>query len=515
MDPIARPPDDALPPPAPAPDAPAEPVPYAPADTAPADVPARGLGFGEVLRMSIPTSMTMINTTIMQFVDGLMVARISPGGAEALSAQATAGITHFTSMSLMFGILSVVNTYVAQNLGARRLERCSQYTWMGLYLAVASAAVLVPLLAAAPLLFGLSDHAPDVRAMEVTYFRYLIGGSLLFLGSHVLQQFFFGTHRPGIVFLVSLVANAVNIVGDYALIFGKWGLPRMGLRGAAIATLVGAGVGLALLAVKFLFGRDRHLYDTRRQWRPRGPQAVEILRIGVPAGLQWTMDVIGWTIFIAVLVGGIGTVQGTPRPDAKTIHLAATSVAWRYLHVSFMPAVGISIAVTALVGRYIGAGRVDVVMRRVLAALLLAMAYMGTCGLAFLVFRHELVAMFIPAPAGADAAELARHAMILRIGGNVMILAAVFQIFDAVGITISGALRGAGDTVWPAVAMATANVTLLVGGGLLMLRVFPQLESVGVWVAGTVYVIAVSLLMAVRFLAGTWKRINLLDTAAA
>ncbi|MFG0252424.1 MAG: MATE family efflux transporter [Phycisphaerales bacterium JB038] len=170
---------------------------------------------------------------------------------------------------------------------------------------------------------------------------------------------------------------------------------------------------------------------------------------------------------------------------------------------------GISFALTAIVGKYLGAGDPKTAEARAWLGVKLTMAYMGLCAVGFVVFRGLLIGVFIKAGkvAPEDAAEM------LRIGGQLMICAAVFQVFDAIGISISGALRGAGDTVWPGVVTAVCSWILIIGGGLLMIAYFPELESLGPWLGAAAYIIVLSLLLLGRFAAGPWRTMKLLDEA--
>ena len=477
--------------------------------------PKRFWGVGEVLKLALPTSLGMVNVTLMQFVDGLMVAHIQPNGAEALSAQFVGGMFSFVSTALAMGTLGVVNTFVAQNLGAGRRRRCSQYAWAGLYLAWAYALLTLPLVPLARPIFGLLGHTPSVQAMEAMYFRYMIWGQGIFLANRVLERFFYAVHRPAVVYAVSLVANGTNLVGDYALIFGKWGLPRLGLQGAAIATLGGAGAGLLVLAGIFLLGKASKQFQTRTQCRLRYDRMREILRVGWPAGLQFFIDILGWGVGVTALIGSIQTINGVLDPNASTVHLAASSVVMRYLHVSFMPAMGIGIATTTLVGRYIGAKQPHLARRRAHAAMFLAMGYMGMCGVFFLLWRFPLIRFFLTVSPTADPQATEWTAQIVAIGGTVMICAAVFQVFDAVGIVFVSALRGAGDTLSPMLVSATLALVLIIGGGTLILHVWPELESIGVWIAASAFVIVLGLVMFGRFRAERWRKIDLLGETTA
>jgi len=139
-------------------------------------------------------------------------------------------------------------------------------------------------------------------------------------------------------------------------------------------------------------------------------------------------------------------------------------------------------------------------------AMKVAVTYMGLCGCLFLLLRKPMVSLFI----GSDVPP-AEAAEILRLGSLVLICAAIFQIFDAIGITLTGALRGAGDTVWPGIMTALLSWTFLIGGGLFMVRFFPELRSIGPWIAASFYLIAYGGAMSIRYLRGAWRRIRLLD----
>ncbi len=144
---------------------------------------------------------------------------------------------------------------------------------------------------------------------------------------------------------------------------------------------------------------------------------------GLPAGVQFTIDIVAFTIFTLLLVGRFGTAQ-----------LAAHNLVFKFLEISFMPTVGLGTAVTAAVGKAIGQGRPDLARTIVRWATLFAILYMGTIGLGYVVFNHRLPGLL------SDDPEVIRWA------GRLLWLCAVFQVFDGLGIVQVYALRGAGTT---------------------------------------------------------------------
>ena len=177
----------------------------------------------------------------------------------------------------------------------------------------------------------------------------------------------------------------------------------------------------------------------------------------------------------------------------------------RFVHISFMPAVGLSSAATSLVGKHIGEGNLDAARRAAHIAVGMALLWMGLCAVVFIVFRHQLTSVFID-----SSVPLLEAARICEIGSTIFICAAIFQMLDGVGIVYIGALRGAGDTLFPGLATVILSWVVIVGGGVAMTRLRPDLASTGPWIAATVYIIILGVVVATRFERGGWRRLHLL-----
>ena len=173
--------------------------------------------------------------------------------------------------------------------------------------------------------------------------------------------------------------------------------------------------------------------------------------------------------------------------------MAANQFMFRYMAVSFMPAFGISQAVTALVGRSIGADRPDLAIRRADLGYRVAAVYMVLCGMAFVVFRYPLLRFFTADP------------VVQRAGATLMLFAAAYQLFDAANIVYNGALRGVGDTFVPAVVVASLCWSLNVGGGWCVAKFAPQWDAAGPWTVTTLYGLILAVFAAVRFRTGSWR----------
>ncbi len=466
----------------------------------------------EVWTIAWPTVLAMTSYTVMQFFDKMMVGWVGP---TELAAQTSGGIWSFSLLAFALGVLTVVNTYVSQNLGAGTPRNGPKYAWGAFWLSVMIwSVIMLPYAFVLPWIFsdvmplispGFAEKSDQLLRLETDYARILVLGSIFLLVGRGLNQFFFGLHRPHIVTLAAITGNIVNIVANYVLIFGEHGVPRLGLPGipgvpalglygAAYGTVIGSIVEVLIPASLFLGRRLHAELGTRTAWRPDFKPIWDLLRLGWPAAVQWGNELICWAIFMTVLVGSFGE-----------DHLAACAIAFGYMSLSFMPAVGFSVATNSLVGKYIGAGQPDVAVARARLTLLLAMIYMTVCAAVFLIFRHALIGLFV----GPDV-DPERAARIIEIGGRIMVCAAVFQTFDAFGIVYSGALRGAGDTVWPGVVTMIYSWVFIVGGGYAAVHFLPELESIGPWIASAIYIILFGLTMWWRFAKGRWRSIDLL-----
>lgn len=467
----------------------------------------------ELLTIAAPVAATMLSYTLAQFVDAAMVARLGP---RALAAQGNGSIMAFVPIAACLGIVTIINTFVSQHLGAGQERKAPAYAWNGLWLcALFWIAIFIPLgLLTSPITDivlagverltasaadgadgGALSFPPEVVAMQVDYARILLLGAIFMIGARAISQFFFGLHAPVTVLVATVVGNTVNVFANYVLIFGNFGAPALGVEGAAIGTVIGAAVEMSIPMAIFLGPKLNRRYATRAAWRPSLARQKDLIRVGWPAGLMFGNEVVCWYLLLGVLIAGISEADN-----------AAGWIGLRYMQLSFMPTVGLSIAVTAVVGKYMGMGRPDLARHRTWLGLRVAMVYMGACAAVFLIFREPLVRAFV----NADEAP-AMASEVVRIGSAVMVCAAVFQLFDACGITLAGALRGAGDTVWPGVMTALLSWTILIGGGWTMISLFPGLRSIGPWIAASVYIIIFAGAMMWRFLSGRWREIQLIE----
>lgn len=423
----------------------------------------------------------MVSQTIMWTVDSAMVGHV---GKTELAAVGLGGLMVFTLYSFLIGLSYSINTYVSQSFGARNYHRCARYLWQGLYLALASGAFILLIRQFNPWTIDVLGPDPAVRPLCLTYADIRMLSGPFFIIHYYYSNFFRGIGNTRTPMKVAIFANLTNIVIDYFLIFGNGPFPALGVEGAAWATFIANLLSAGILCAVSLSRPYRTRFETHRHWRFRFGDVRKLLQLGTPIGLHYLLDIGSFLVFSAY-VGRMGT-------DA----LAANQIIIQILALSFMPCNGIAVAATTLMGQYIGAGDTARAKKSAYRALHLGLLLTGFIAACYVIFPEFLIRLFNDDPQVVDY------------GKRIMLLAALFQIFDGAQLIASGALRGAGDTKVP--------MLLALGGGwflfLPLAYVFGSLLGwgvVGAWIGGVVYAIFLGSGMFLRLKTDRWQRIRL------
>ncbi len=442
-----------------------------------------------VIAMSIPVVITTSSRAFMDVVDYTMITRLQL--PEAQAAILPAQIIMWSYIILGMGIASMISTFASQSLGRSQFRECSTYAWQGLYIAAAFGLLGFTLRPLLPVLITAVGHEPTVQRLELAYARVALLTVGPTIAANGLGWFFVGIHRPWVTMWSAIEANIVNVAVSFVLIFGYCGFEPLGIAGAAWGTLAAVSYRTIRLSATLVAPSMERTFYSRRTWRPSWHRLRNLFRVGGPCGLQWLCDVVVWAIFVNVL---IGTKFGTE-------HLIATNIAWQYMRLAFFPTIGVGQALTALVGKSIGAGNATRAMREARVAALITIGYMGSLSLIYWLKGAELIRLFNPDP------------RIVEIGGTIMLCAAMFQLFDAIGITYNSALRGAGDTFVPSLFFIVSNWVIIVGGGWWVATRYPQLGSLGPWLAASLLIVITGVFLWWRWRRRGWVKIDLFDGA--
>jgi len=438
-------------------------------------------GMREVAALAAPLVLTQIMVTAMGVVDSIIVGRL---GAAQLGAVGLGGMWVWTLTSFFVGTSTGVQTFVAQHHGAGRTDQCGTWSWQGLASVVPLAGVVGCLiLFFADSIIQLLAPSDSIAPLATGYMRARSFGMMGITAASSLSAFFRGIGDTRTPLIATLIANVANLFLDLGLVYGWYGMPKLGVVGAGLATSISEWIYFGAVAFIFLRPAIKARFNTRFH-APSLSEIKRLWRTGLPIGGQWTIEMLAFAVF-TTFVARLG--------DAP---MAASHAFIQLLSLSFMQAVGISIATTTLVGRYIGSGQLEYVARSLRSSMLLGSILAAIIAALFMLIPNILLGLFSSDP------------NVLRYGGPLLMVGALYQFFDAIAIVSDGALRGAGDTRWPFVVRCLLSWLVFLPLAYL-LAVPVGWGLTGAWLGGLGQIILLAIFLVFRFRSGAWRRIRI------
>lgn len=442
----------------------------------------------ELLQMAFPLVVSAGSLSLMHVVDRAFLTMWS---VDALAASMPAMMIFWTVISLPMGIVGYTNTFFAQYEGAERQDRVAASLWQGLWVALASGLLLLPVIGLSPWIFASLGHAPAVQQLEIEYFALASLGGAPLLVATVLSSFFTARQRASVVMWVNVTTSILNGLLDWILIFGMGPIPALGIRGAALATVLAQIANCVLFTWQFRREPGIGAYRFRSQLGIDRDLVQRMLRYGGPHGLQMLLDVGAFTAFV-VLVGRLGTREQ-----------AATNLAFTLNSLAFVPMLGMGMAVMTLVGRRIGEGRPDLAVRTVWKAFALSGGYMLAFAAIYLGLPDLILSPFIH---GEQTQEFdAIRPLVIML----LKFVALYTFFDAMAIVFGAAIRGAGDTRFSLIFTVVTAWTLMVLPTVWILRNDGGLYAC--WAACTGFVLVLGIGFLLRFQQGRWKTMRVIE----
>jgi len=441
---------------------------------------AIGHSRGVIWSLAWPVIITMLSESLVGLVDMLFVARLGAPSVAAVGtgAQILGGVA-VTMTAVGTGTLALV----ARAIGAARLGEAERVLGQSIIVAATLAGlVVVPvILFASPLVaaFGVEPQVVELGAGFVRLVMLSIPASaVIFVVASGLRGA--GDTRTPLV--VGLTVNALNVLGNWVFIFGKLGMPALGVRGSGLATALAFTAGMVLALFLLASGRLR----LRIGWRDLALHRETIrrvLQIGYPAAAEQLLMQFGFFLYL-LFAARYGT-------DA----VAAYFIGVRILALSFLPGFGFAAAAAALVGQNLGAGLPQRAQTAGWHAAWMSVALMSTTGIVISVFAEEIAHLFVDTPA--------------VVAGTVsfIYMLAISQPLMAMDFTIGGALRGAGDTRFPLLTVLIAFYGCRLGMSFLVVSVL-HLSLAWLWAALIGDYVARAALKAWRFRRGDWQTIS-------
>ncbi|OWV41581.1 MATE family efflux transporter [Mameliella alba] len=386
-----------------------------------------------ILRLGLP----LIGGHLAQYAIGLTdTIMIGWYGVPELAALTLAGSFFFTvflfGSGFAWAIMPMVARYAAQEdeVLVRRATR------MALWLSILYFFVTLPLFwFSGPLLRGMGQTS-EVAALAQTYLRIASIGLLPALGVMVFKNYLAGLEHTRVVLWITLAAAGANALANYALIFGNWGAPELGISGAAIASVTVHVISLVLVAAYALIKLPEHELMVRF-WRPDWEMFAQVFHLGWPIGLT-TLAEVALFAATAVLMGWLGTIP-----------LAAHGVALQISTAAFMVQLGLSNAATVRAGNALGRGDLEHMLRGARVVAVLGAVAAALTVTVFVALPETLMSLFV------DPHDPQRDAIIAT-GRGLLLMAALFQVVDATQVIHIGLLRGLQDTRVPMIMAGIA-----------------------------------------------------------
>ncbi len=449
--------------------------------------------YNDVLQICLPLVLSMSATTVMEFTDRVFLSNYS---IEAISAAVPAGITSFLFIAFFGGIGGYAGVFIAQYYGSGARDRIGRVLWQGIYFTLFSGLLfwLLALFATKPI-FAFAGHEVAVRELEEIYFSILCKGAIFHVAGNTLATFFTGRGFTRPVMIITIISVLLNIPLDYALIYGHWGMPEMGIAGAGIAT-VSAWFIISLLLAVLIFTRKNNkqfglLTNCQFDW----PLFKRLLRFGIPGSLQFTLDILAFTLFI-LLVGRIGTLE-----------LAATNIVLSINAVAFMPSMGVSQGVSIMVGQALGRRDPGAAKRAVWSSIHLLLLYILVIDLSFIFFPEQVLAPFIH---GADSSSIAA---ITETSTLLLQIIAAYLFLDSLYMVFSGALKGAGDTRFLMMSVGISSMLFLVFPVYFGITLF-SMNITEAWTCVLLFIVVLFILSAGRYKVGKWQTMLVIEKNA-
>lgn len=375
----------------------------------------------DVARLAAPIVAVQVGLMLMGAVDAAMLGRVSP---TAMAAGALGNFYWLLVVTLAQGTIQAIDPLVAQAVGAGDESAVRRGIQRGLALGVLMSVVAsLGLLPAAAVLRWMGQP-PEVADLAGDYARACIPGVLGYFWFVAIRQSLQAFGKPRALLLTVVFANLLNVVLDWVLIFGHWGVPALGPRGAALATSIGRWAMCLMLG---MLGWTLLRPYVRGSWRAslRLAGLWDMLRLGFPIGVHQWMEIAAFGGAL-VLMGRFGTIP-----------LAAHNIAITIVALTYMVPLGTSAAAAVLVGQAIGRGDADGARREASAALVCGVGFMAVSAITILAMPGTLARAFSAEPD------------VLALAARLLPIAAAFQVFDGIQGVASGILRGAGDTRVP------------------------------------------------------------------
>ncbi len=433
------------------------------------------------IRLSVPVILGMLGHTFVAFADNVMVGQL---GTAELAAVSLGNSFVFVAMSLGIGFSTAITPLVAEADGAGNPNDGKRALKHGLVLCTILGIALFGLILLAKPLMYLMEQPPEVVALAIPYMDLVAFSLVPLIMFQAFKQFSEGLSQTKYPMFATILANVVNIVLNYLLIFGSLGFPKMGIIGAAIGTLISRVVMLIFLWALLNKKKKFHFYVTGFNFRQLERKVLKkIIDLGFPSALQMFFEV---AIFTAAI--WLSGVLGKNPQAANQIALNLSSM-------TFMFGMGLGVAAMIRVGNQKGLGNFTELRRIAQSIFFLTLLLEIGFALLFLLCRHWFPTIYLDV---GDLQNQADNIEVIALAAQLLLVAAFFQISDGLQVVILGALRGLQDVKIP--TFITFFAYWLIAFPIsYYLGLHTELKSTGIWIGLLAGLSASAIMLYIRF----------------
>lgn len=443
------------------------------------------------LDIAIPMLVSFSTEPIMHFFDRLFLSFYKQGEGEVyVSASFSGGLTAFSIFIFFGAIARYSSTLVSQHHGAGKDKECGTITYQSILFALFTYPILF-FIAMFFLddIFAFFNHDAKQQALELQYGQILLLGGIISLLRSGMGGFFNGLGKTKIIMFSAIIGMCLNIPLNYILIFGKLGIPALGIAGAAYATLISTLASLLILCA-FYYNKQYHTtYHTRIPLKLNMNYMKKLIKYGFPSGVESSISVGVFSLFILVM-STYGQAVG-----------ATVAIVLNLESMIFIPMLGASFATSALAGQYMGRRNIKSTIRIMWISLITNTIFVTALLCVLLFSSNMLIGLF--------TAEMTNTTLIFTLGKTMLLLIPLYLFFDGISLSVGSVLRGAGDTKGLLIISLIVDILFAIT---IALFILPQKVSpIQAWFFFIGFAIFLGFGAAIRMLQGKWKHIHIVD----
>tara|TARA_B100000767_G_scaffold115946_1_gene110637 strand:- start:4891 stop:6249 length:1359 start_codon:yes stop_codon:yes gene_type:complete len=433
--------------------------------------------FKSTLSLGLPLIAMTLTQSVIHLIDTIMVGWY---GVTELAA-AVLGTTFFFVFFIMgSGFAAAVMPLVSEAVAGGKEVVIRRVTRMGMWLSVLYAISVIPIIFFSGKILEFLGQDPELSNMAQTYLRYVCVSMAPALIIMVLRSYLSALERTTVFLWIIISSLLLNTILNWILIFGNLGMPELGLVGAALASAITQIITTLILIIYIIKDKELSKYAIFRRiykidWNVFGT----VFNLGWPIGLTWLAEVLSFA-GTAIIIGLIGTIP-----------LAAHGIALQIVSISFMFHLGLSQACTVKISYYLEKKDIDSLGKGIIAAFLLSLMLVMLAVLIFLFLPEQILGAFL-------APDDPSRGLIIALGTTLLMMAAIFQVFDSGQVMILGSLRGFKDTKVP-MLMAAFGYWVVGLPSSYYLGIYLDFGAPGVWVGLALGLAVVCFLLSLRF----------------